>query len=207
MTCWNCYKRLNRWLSPYSRDQYGRPSSIPGLYASLTAVPGLTPILGDGGARLGFGPRSPANDTVISMRDRRSTRNHRRPRRDPHSVPGVLAEWIAELVEEKHLTQAPPRTVAAMCQLLDHNLHYITRQEWVVEFTAELGALRRQLVEVNEPRRVIGRCPNTLDEGVTTRVCGAVLFAPLLGDTIECWACQRVWTRRKWMELGDLIKT
>jgi hypothetical protein len=208
LTCWGCYKRVRSWLVPYTRDRDGRPASIPGLYAILSAVPGLHPVAGDSGLRTpAFGPRSPANDTVIAMTDHRSTRNHRWPAGDPHSVPGVLAEWVAQLAVSKNLTGPPPRSVLAMCQVLDRNLGYITRQAWVVEFAIELGWLRRQLVEVNQPRKVIGRCPNTIDEGLTTRRCGAMLFAPVYGDHIECWApdCRREWARREWFKLGGLI--
>lgn len=208
LTCWDCYKRLNQVLSPWHRDRDGRPASIPGLYETLSAVPGWSPAAGDRPAvGFRFGPRSPANDTIIAMRDHRSRRNHRRPAGDPHSVPGVLAEWVAELAGEKHLASAPPRSVLAMCHLLDRNLDHITRQGWVVEFAMEIGWLRRQLVEVNQPRVVVGKCPNTVDLGVVTKTCGALLFAPLYGDWIECWSpdCRRTWARREWLQLGDLV--
>jgi hypothetical protein len=119
----------------------------------------------------------------------------------------VLAEWVAELAGEKHMTSPPPRSVLAMCRLLDHNLDHITRQPWVVEFAIEIGWLRRQLVEVNQPRRVIGKCPNIVDLGIATKTCGALLFAPLYGDWIECWSpdCRRTWARREWLKLGDLV--
>jgi hypothetical protein len=206
LTCFGCYKRLRSWLVPYTQDRDGRPSSIPGLYATLSAVPRVHPIIGGQPLRIGFGPRSPANDHIIAMRDQRSLRNHRRPRGDPHSVPGVLAEWVALLAAEKNFTDPPPRTVAGLCQILDRNLDHITSQPWVVDFTHELGMLRGQLIGVHQPRKVIGQCPNTIDEGNTIRICKAVLFAPLYGDTIRCWACDRPWHRPDWERLGGLLR-
>jgi hypothetical protein len=186
-------------LSPYTRDDDGRPASIPGLYATLSSTPGLTPTMGDRPPV--FGPRSPANDYVIAMRDPRSARI--RPG-DPHSVPGVLAGWVARVVIEA--PRIPPaRSVLAMSVMLVRDLPLVVRRPWVAEFHADLTALLMQLTAVNQPRHGIGRCPNTITEGDRTRVCGAMLYAPTSGDVIQCWAvqCQRKWTRREWLSLGD----
>jgi hypothetical protein len=203
VTCRGCHQYLHGLLCPLTRDGDGRPASIPGLYATLSTIPGLNP---PGGERLGgFGPRSPANDHIIAMRDPRSAWVRRG---DPHSVPGVLAGWVARVLTE-HPGVPPARSVPVMSAWLGENLDFAVRRPWVVELHADLTALLVQLLAVNEPRRGIGRCPNTITEGDTTRVCGAMLYAPTRGDVIECWAvqCQRKWTRREWLGLSDQIRT
>jgi hypothetical protein len=203
-TCLACRQDLRCLLAPCTRDDAGRPVSIPGLYATLSTIPGWSPT---GGERLaGFGPRSPANDHIIAMRDPRSARV--RPG-DPHSVPGVLAGWVARVLVER--PRIPPaRSVGAMSVMLAEHVDFIVSRPWVVEFHLDVTALARQLRAVNEPRRGIGRCPNTITEGDSTRVCGAMLYAPVNGsDVIECWAvqCQRKWTRRQWLSLSDQLNT
>jgi hypothetical protein len=69
-TCSRCHQRIHEWLSPITVDADGRPDSIPGLYAMLSPLPGV----GGGGQRRapGFGSRSPANDHILAIRDKRS---------------------------------------------------------------------------------------------------------------------------------------
>lgn len=188
-------------LSPTTRDPDGSPASIPGLYATLSSIPGQHPT---GGGRFpGFGSKSPANDHVIAMRDPRSARVRAG---DPHSVPGVLAGWVTRLLLERPGPRPGP-SVPAMAVFLDENLGFVTGRPWVKELNTDLTALLTQLRHVNQPRRRIGRCPNTITEGDRTVVCGAMLYAPTDGDVIQCWAvqCQRTWKRREWLRLSDTL--
>lgn len=198
-TCSRCHQRIHEWLSPITVDADGRPDSIPGLYEILSPLPGV----GGGGQRRapGFGPRSPANDYVVAIRDPRTTRLEPG---DPHSVPGVLAAWTALLIDERSLIP-PAHTVPDMARFLDAHLDYLTKQDWVEDFATELRELHAQLRAIGQQRRRIGLCPSTIDEGEHTRLCGAALFAPLYSDVIKCNACGREWQRREWLRLGDLL--
>jgi len=149
----------------------------------------------------GFGSRSPANDHVVAMGDKRTIKLEPG---DPLSVPGVLTEWVALLVDERSLIP-PAHTVADMARFLDTHLDWITKQDWVEDFHAELGDLHRQLRAIGQQRRRIGICPNTLDTGDTTSQCGAALFAPLYSDVIKCYSCGREWPRTEWLRLGYLL--
>jgi hypothetical protein len=199
-TCSACYDRIHRWLSPIAVNTDGRPDSIPGLYALLDATPGEA---GPGRRAPGFGSRSPANDHIIAMTDQRSIRV---ASGDPHSVPGVLGSWCREIFEERQLVP-PKRTVADMARFLDTHLDWLSRQDWIADFHCELRELHSQLRSIGQQRRRIGLCPVTIDEGDTTRECGAALFAPLAGDEIVCWSCGERWPRDKWLRLGDLLDT
>lgn len=127
---------------------------------------------------------------------------------DPaRSVPHVLGSWTQLIAEERDIK---PGTgdVGDLCVWLDRNLDWITRQDWVADLADDLRGLTRQLRAANGDggSRPVGLCPNTIDEGVHTRACGANLFAPLRGDTIECQACGRKWLREEWLRLGDLLE-
>lgn len=198
-TCSACHQRLHAWLSPITTDTDGRPDSIAGLYAALSPLPGV----GGGGMRRapGFGSRSPANDHIIAIGDKRTIQINPG---DPISVPGVLTEWVTLLVEERSLIP-PGRTVPTMARFLDNHLDHITKQDWVADFHAELRELHSQLRAIGQQRHRIGACPNTIDAGDTTRQCGATLYAPVHGDQITCWSCGRQWPRDEWIRLGRLL--
>lgn len=122
------------------------------------------------------------------------------------SVPRVLEAWV-QLVAEEREVKPGAGTVADLCTWLDRHLDWLGRQEFVVDLADDLRRLHRQIKTASgAPRRSIGSCPNTIDEGDHTRTCGASLSAPLYGDTIECWACDRAWTRTEWLRLGDLLE-
>jgi hypothetical protein len=136
-------------------------------------------------------------------------RVHQEPERPPLSVPGVLDTLAWDVAEHRDQDGPSPRwTVHQLVTYLDANLDWSTRQASVVELSDALRALAAQLRPVTgEPgRRHIGLCPVTVDEGETTRECGAKLYAPLRGDQIECGTCGEVWPREKWLRLGDLLE-
>lgn len=122
------------------------------------------------------------------------------------SVPHTLGSWVQLIAEERDVTRGTGN-VADLCAWLDRHLDWITRSDLVTDLADDLRALHRQLkTAAGAPRRFVGLCPNTIDEGEHTRQCGARLSAPLYGDTIECAACGRPWTRMEWMRLGDLLE-
>lgn len=213
-TCAACYDTMRSWLSLLAVDDDGRPNSIPALYALLNPRPGST---GDSsGIRTpGFGPRSPANDHIVAMRDVRSGVAVRPG--DPRSAPAVLRAWVTYVWDERYDDEALdwpdyrvrraalPFGVPEMAAWLDRQLDWITRHEVVADFHAELRAVHASLRAVGSRRSKVGRCPNTIDEGTTTRECSALLFAPLHGDVIRCYACDREWQRHEWLSLGDML--
>lgn len=216
VTCKDCADRLHRWLSCTAVDGDGRPDSIPVLYALLNPRPGSN---GDtSGVRPpGFASRSPANDHIVAMRDARTAMAVRPG--DPRSAPAILRAWVLAVWDERYdddaLDQpdyrsrraALPIAVPDAARWLDSQIDWLTRQEMVGEFHAELAALRSQLRSIGSRRYKIGDCPNTIDEGDRTRECGAPLFAPLHSDEIRCFACGRLWARPDWEELGKLLPT
>lgn len=133
-------------------------------------------------------------------------RGHREDSRPVRSVPHTLAS-LADLIAEERDMACTARTVAELVRWLDGQLDWVTRQEMVTDFADDIRLLLRQLKPVTgEPgRRHIGICPNTIDEGETTRPCNAKLYAPLRGDTITCTSCNRDWPRPEWENLGTLL--
>lgn len=176
-TCSECYDRLHALLSVAATETVERPdgssitlpASIPGLYAALNPLPGRADAERRGH---GFGPRSPASDHVIAMRDARSVKLLAG---DPHSVAGVLGAWCALLAEERGMTP-PGRGVLARSEFLDGHLDWLTRQDWVAELFAELREVHAQLRQVTgEPRSApVGHCFEQLADGE----CGAPIHMP-----------------------------
>ena len=213
-TCGDCADRLHRWLSLSAVDADGRPDSIPALYALLNPRPGNTANLNDVRPP-GFASRSPANDHIVAMRDAR-TSVAMRPG-DPRSAPAILRSWVLNVWDERYdddALDAPdyrrrratlPIAVVDCARWLDKEIDWISRQEMVSEFYTELASLRSALRSIGSRRYKIGECPNTIDLGDTTRQCGVLLFAPLDGDTISCWACGRRWPRPEWEKLLAML--
>lgn len=134
-------------------------------------------------------------------------RTHTEQARAVLSVPGALAGICRGIADMRDLTY-PRGGVDTLTRWLDNQLDWLTRQDWVAEPAAELRRLAAQIRGVHEPRRRIGPCPNTIDEGDHTRVCGAPLYAPVRDDTIWCHApgCGRRWPRDKWLDLGQIMQ-
>lgn len=208
VTCSGCYDRLR-----------ARLKEVAARYVQLSPAPGGTGEYGTRGAP-GFGSRPPANVSVISMRDPRSSpvarvwlaadgRVHAEDERPPLSVQSVL-NGVAWAVAEHRGVDGPADDldVYALLRWIDRHVDHVTRHE---PLTAELdGALRTLLAQLRpvtgDARKRIGDCPNVLDEGAHSRECGAPLFAPLAGsDTIRCTVCGRFWARDEWLHLGDLL--
>lgn len=133
-------------------------------------------------------------------------RTHTEQSRAPLSVPGTLAGICASIAEMREVAGPLSRSVGELCRWLDNHLDWLTRQDWVAEVATEIHRLAAQIRGVHEPRRKIGPCPNTLDEGATTRQCGVTLYAPLRGDRVSCVGCGRAWDRDDWLKLGELVR-
>lgn len=171
----------------------------------------------------GFGSRSPAADTVIAMRDWRSSRDaqvwcgadgkiHREAECPPLSVPAELYTLAHHVADARKMAGPDPLDTPTIVRWLDGQLDWITRQDGVAAFARVVRELRAQLRPLTgEPRpKRVGLCPNTLQidgaEGEHTRECKTPLFAPLKGDTIVCRACGRDWKRPEWEKLGKLLQ-
>lgn len=155
-----------------------------------------------------FGPPAGAYVDKREVWYGRDGRAHTEQERPPRSVPAALASWAGLVAEERDITTAVSTDVHDLCRWLDQHLDWITRQDLAPDFATEIRELVAQLKPVTgEPgRRHIGLCPNVIDEGVHSRECGAKLYAPLRGDSIECRACDRVWEADEWLRLGQLLR-
>jgi len=135
-------------------------------------------------------------------------RIHRESERPPLSVVAELYTLARHVADARGLT--PPDRVHApdLVRWLDAQLDWVTRQDGVVGFARVVRELVAQLRPLTgEPgAKRIGSCPNTVDEGESTRECGAPLFAPLRGDRIDCRSCGRHWDRDAWLQLGRTMQ-
>lgn len=200
-TCLNCKDQLQKDLE-----------EIDTRYSELDPAPARQP--GDGVySKLGFGSKPPLNLHVVAMMDSRSSRVakawmgsdgrvHREEERPVLSVFGTLETGVWDVVEGRGYDGHGCTTVSELCDWLAGEIDWIVRQEVVAEFAADLRALVAQLKPATgEKRYSIGRCPAVVDE----LLCGARLFAPQVGDTIECAGCGAEWPRPTWERLGQLL--
>ena len=199
-------------------------AEIAARYTLLSARPGGNGDLGHRGAP-GFGSRSPAQDHVIAMRDRRSSsqahvwlggdgRVHTESTRPPLSVWLVLVTEATDVAERRELSALPGGAVPVLCEFLARHTDWWCHQPDVGIYFGRLRALARQLASVTrlegeEPRsRPFARCPNTLDLGEHTRTCGGPLYPPQASSSIiGCAACGRDWDRPEWGRLGLLLRS
>jgi hypothetical protein len=138
-------------------------------------------------------------------------RVHTEPERPPLSVFGVLDTIAWDIAESRTYEGHGQTTVVGLCAWLRAQLDWLTRQDSVSEVNRSLRTLVSQLKPVTgDPRRHIGHCPNTIDEGEHTRTCGSRLYLPMRGDSIvadvvTCRVCGREWPRAEWLRLVDLL--
>lgn len=204
-TCATCLDRLREQLR-----------EIADRWAALDPSPSAAGDTGRGAP--GFGSRPPAQETVICVRDWRSSREshtwrgadgrlHREHERPPLSVPAELWTLVHHVADARGLTTPTALRVPELVRWLDGHLDWVTRQDGVAAFGQVLRELVAQLRPLTgEPgAKRIGECPNTLDEGDTTRECKRPLYAPLRGDTIHC-SCGRTWERPEWEQLGLMLQ-
>jgi len=130
-------------------------------------------------------------------------RGHSEQSRPPRSIPKALAS-IGQMIAEEQNVTPPAGTVDQLCHWLDVAMDYVTRFDWVADVDEELRSLKAQLKPVvGEGRKhKILDCPNVIDDGEHTSVCGNNLYEPDKHGTIRCHACKREWTRDKWHGTG-----
>lgn len=157
----------------------------------------------------GFGSRSPANDTVLSLTDLRSRWDIDTGRTDGLIPPlEVIGGWAANLRDELGAQHTDRPQMSVDAAYLVRHVGHIVRQRWVVQMWLEVKATRDQLRAITgQPRpRCIGLCPNLVQDGESHQECRARLYAPTSGDTISCRSCGRDWPRREWAFLGGLLE-
>lgn len=123
------------------------------------------------------------------------------------SVPATLDAMGCMIAEERGVNPPPIRTVHGLVAWIDAHLDWVTRHELVIAVRDDIRDLVRQIRPVTgeSGRKPIGLCPNTIIEGDKTRECKERLYAPMRGDEIVCFECERVWPREEWLRLGDLL--
>lgn len=136
-------------------------------------------------------------------------RGHSEQERPPRSIHNTLDSLATMIAEERDMTP-PFGTVADLGRWLDRQLDYCTRQDWIADLADELHQLQAQLKPVTgDKRQKIGKCPNTIDQGETSRECGHPLYAPTENardETIRCHGCGRTWPRPEWERLLDMLE-
>jgi hypothetical protein len=163
-------------------------ASIPVLHTQLDAHRSGTGIAAIGSSA--FGPRSPADDDVIVLRDPRSRASvfgADDVERAPRPTLLVLAVLAERLFAVRAPEVAPRWTEEALSGWLYGSLRLLASQEWVPEAWDELrslqGALRAQTGD--PPPRSIGTCRVLVDdEGQKSPAgpwrCAVPLFLPEL---------------------------
>lgn len=202
--CDRCFDRLEDMLSEINRR-----------FFLLDPRPGRGRL--DSRGSPGFGSRSPANETVIAMRDPGSGttakvwlaadgRVHREDENPPRGVFNELLTYAVDVCERRGFERHGCASVPELCVWLAKHLDWMVRQDSIVEFHTAMARLVRQLRPVTGERRIgIGKCGE----------CGARLYAPTqvtvdpaLGivaycDVIFCSGCEAQWQRSDWLNLGD----
>jgi hypothetical protein len=155
------------------------------------------------------------------MRDRRSSSTakawvagdgkvHLEQERPPLNAVSELEREAVDIAERQSMDPPnPDSTLDELIRFVDRHTDWITRHaDVVVELDRVLRALLAQLRPATGDKRPakIGDCPNVLDRGDKTEVCGSPLFAPGgSSETISCHSCGRRWERSEWLRLGDLM--
>lgn len=200
----------------------GLLAEIAHRYEQLDPSPGGSSDLESRGAP-GFGSRSPASDHVIAMTDIRSSsvahvwmagdkRVHQESERPPLSVYAVLLTEVYDVAELRSMSLPDPCfAVRHLTVWLSRHVEWLTRQDTIADFADVLKTLTRQLKPVtgDPQQKPFGRCPNTIDEGESSRSCDGPLYAPRADTSlIHCTACGRDWDNNKneWKKLGLLLK-
>ncbi|MCK2242160.1 MULTISPECIES: hypothetical protein [unclassified Crossiella] len=197
MLCPRCSNEL--WLA------LRRLTETYAIVATSTSLrlPGTSS--GTGRATPGYGSRSPANDDVIILTDPRTTLDESLRAR---SVPAVLSQWVRQVAEETGALPPGPATVAADVNYLAGQWGWIARQPWVDEFATEIRELTQAVIAALrlEHRPVpIGPCPTKVLAAGRIRPCGRTLHVRPAASRIRCSACDTVWPRHRWGELGQAL--
>lgn len=121
---------------------------------------------------------------------------------------GLLDDYVRRVVDERNLTSTGIPTVAAEIAFLHRHLAWIIDQPWVTEFNDTLHTILRdlRLLAGEYPPKPIGRCPAEYIDNGHVVTCAAPLYAPLIGDIVQCRFCRTYWTRDQWLLLGRILE-
>jgi hypothetical protein len=142
----------------------------------------------------GYHSASPADDTVISMLDRRSTANGGMFDTEPEDEPddtvpvvGTVVGWAQIVVDELDLDDLPA-TLEGAVQLLRGRAGWLCRQGWIGDAADEIGRVHRQLAAAvaDLPDKPIAACIEIRREPCQ----GAVFWVPGR-DEARCSTCRR----------------
>lgn len=139
-----------------------RPPSIPVLYGLLSTHRGVHGIMAV--TSTAFGPRSPAHDTALVLRDERSTSRVLGPddrEREPAAPLAVLLELAVRAVRERGAPERRPEgSVVGLSSFLHGQLDWLATRPWIAEVWQQLRAVQTHLREVvGDPApRPVGRC-------------------------------------------------
>ncbi|MGO1049799.1 hypothetical protein [Crossiella sp. CA198] len=153
----------------------------------------------------GYGSRSPANDDLIVLTDRRTAIGDDLR---AHSVPAAVSQWVRQVAEETGGRPPRPATVADDIHYLLGLRRWLFRQPWIDEFAQEMQELYTALLNQiqREARPVpIGPCPVDLATDGRVLLCGRMLRVRPEADQIRCSACRTVWPRTEWDQLGQAL--
>lgn len=198
---WQCCDRCADRLAGLLGDLHDH-------YATLTEADELIPRSSGERGSPGYGPRSPAVDSILLHSDIRT-------RWTSEAGSGALAavsDWARMIREDRSIDTAPVdmhRTVPIGRATMNRELatirfhwDYVLRQTWLAEFADDMRDVLHSLKHVgrlDERWMRIGPCPVVFDGDA----CGAMLRVRASGSEIVCRQCGTVWSRDRWHELGD----
>jgi hypothetical protein len=146
-------------------------------------------------------PPAPVRLDILSILDRRTTYKHPG---DPVPVARIIEDWCGIIREDRNITTPTTPNLSDDLQLINTHLEWITQQEWVKDFLAELLIVRNALANAigdNSPKPV-GNCPITTD----TQTCDGKLFQnPNNGLSVSCNTCGETWGELELKRLGLII--
>lgn len=169
--CWGCHASLLNDLAEIAAE-----------YERLDSRPQFS---GGGGRRSpGFSSKSPANDHVISLKDRRTKA---KVLGDLHNAHTFMGEWVMFVLEQRGMALIWPVSVDEAFRRLHAHWDWITRQEWVSDLAAQAHVVLGQVRSANgiRPPAKVGECWASTEDGV----CGATIYAPASGSVATCPRC------------------
>lgn len=137
---------------------------------------------GDGRHATRFGSPAPGRIELMEITDQRMTIAD-----DVPDLPGVLAQWVRMVCEERDLDDQLTGDVTQSVRILRREHKWIAAQPWVDDYDGELHDLHRAIargIGASMWPESIGLCPN----------CGAKLYPTLGVDAVTCRRCTAQWT-------------
>jgi hypothetical protein len=192
---------LERCLTGEDRFRDGKRTHVPGL-AELHRD--LEAVLAAGGRGTSYGAGSSCFDHPLPFVP--VVANHRR------DIGDILASWVLNHLAERPETGPGSYDPQLTTRWLGNRLDWAARQDWIVDYAAELRMLRGRAFALLDPVRT-SRFPVAW---CVTPGCGQALVAdivrndPLLPPLIYCSnddedACNAQWPPHRWIELGKAV--